>query len=207
MTPRVLFPLIAATLISSGGLIVQASQPKPRTVPAKTSVSQKKPPVDQPVQPQWKLFTAPDGGFTVLMPGIPKRESQIQKTYMGEIELEIFSAQPPKQEVVYIVVYNEFPHSYAKMTNPQEILHNAQAMTLKTTKSNLISQRNIRSSNGHPGKEFAYINIGGKITRTRIYVAEGRLYQVTAITTRKQQQNLARTITGYLNSFQIVLKK
>jgi hypothetical protein len=28
-----------------------------------------------------------------------------------------------------------------------------------------------------------------------------------AITSRKQQQNLARTITGYLNSFQIVLKR
>lgn len=207
MTHRVLFPLIAATLICGGSLIVDASQPKRPSVPAKTSVSPKKPPVTQPVQPQWKLFTAPDGRFTVLMPGMPKRESQTQKTYMGEIELEIFSAQPPKQEVAYLVVYNDFPYSYGQMTNPQEILNNVQEMALKTTQSNLISQRNIRSSNGHPGKEFAYINVGGKITRTRIYIAEGRLYQVMAITTRKQQQNLARTITGYLNSFHIVLKR
>jgi hypothetical protein len=207
MTPRVLFPLIAATLICGGSLIVDASQPKRLSVPAKTSVSPKKQPVTQPVQPQWKLFTAPDGRFTVLMPGMPKRESQTQKTYMGEIDLEIFSAQPPKQEVAYLVIYNEFPHSYGQMTNPQEILNNVQEMALKTTKSNLISQRNIRSSNGHPGKEFAYINVGGKITRSRIYIAEGRLYQVMAITSRKQQQNLARTITGYLNSFHIVLKR
>ncbi|MBD2364346.1 hypothetical protein H6G36_24725 [Anabaena minutissima FACHB-250] len=207
MTHRVLFPLIATALICGGSLIVDASQPKRPTVPAKTSVSPKKPPVTQAVQPQWKLFTAPDGRFTVLMPGMPKKESQTQKTYMGEIELEIFSAQPPKQEVAYLVVSNEFPHSYGQMTNPQEILNNVQEMALKTTQSNLISQRNIRSSNGHPGKEFAYINVGGKITRTRIYVAEGRLYQVMAITTRKQQKNLAKTITGYLNSFHIVLKR
>ncbi len=80
-------------------------------------------------------------------------------------------------------------------------------MALKTTKSNLVSQRNIRSSNGHPGKEIQYVNSGGKITKSRMYVAEGRLYQVMAITTRKQHKTLARTITGYLNSFNVVLKK
>jgi len=221
MTLRVLFPFLAATLICGGSLIVEASQPKrptvsakvavsrkkPNVAPAKTPVSSKKPIVAQPVQPQWKPFTSPDGRFTVLMPGMPKKESQTQKTYMGEIDLQIFAAQPPKQEVAYLVVYNDFPHSYGQMTNPQEILNNVQEMALKTTQSNLISHRNIRSSNGHPGKEFAYINVGGKITRTRIYLAEGRLYQVMAITSKKQQKNLAKTITGYLNSFQIVLKK
>jgi hypothetical protein len=221
MTLRFLLPFIAATLLSGSSLIVEASQPKrpnvplkatvspkkPTVAPAKAPVSPKKPVVSQPVQPKWQLFTAPDGRFSVLMPGMPIRDIQTQKTYMGEIDLQIFSAQPPQQEVAYLVVYNEFPHSYAQMTNPQEILNNVRDMALKTTKSNLISQRNIRSSNGHPGKEFAYINTGGKITRTRVYVAEGRLYQVMAITTKKQQKTLAKTITGYLNSFQIVLKK
>lgn len=207
MTHKVLLPLLAATLICGGSLIVEARQPKRPAVPVKAVLPPKKPPTLQSTQPQWKLFTSPDGRFTVLMPGTPRRESQTQKTYMGEIDFEIFSAQPPKQEVAYLVVYNDFPHSYGQMTNPQEILNNVQEMALKTTKSNLISHRNIRSSNGHPGREFAYINAGGKITRTRVYIAEGRLYQVMAITSRKQQQNLAKTITGYLNSFQIVLKK
>ncbi|QLE55554.1 hypothetical protein [Nostoc sp. TCL26-01] len=207
MTTRCLLPLIAATLISSVSLIAEARQPKRPTLPTKAAVSQKKPIVAQPVQPKWQLFTAPDGRFSVLMPGKPKQDTQVQKTYMGEIDLEVFLAQPPKQEVAYLVVANEFPHSYGQMTSPQEILNNVQYMALKTTQSNLISQRSIRSSNGHPGKEIAYINAGGKITRSRIYVADGRLYQVMAITTKKQQKNLAKTITGYLNSFQLVLKK
>ncbi|MBD2345980.1 hypothetical protein [Anabaena subtropica] len=207
MTRKFVLPLIAATLVCSGSMTVEARQPKRPNVPAKATVSQKKPPIAQPVQSEWKLFTAPDGRFSVLMPGIPKQDSQTQKTYMGEINLEVFLAQPPKQEVAYLVVYNEFPHSYGQMTDPQEILNNVRDMALKTTQSNLLNQRNIRSSNGHPGKEIAYINSGGKITRSRIYVAEGRLYQVMAITTKKQQQTLAKTITGYLNSFQLVLKK
>jgi len=231
MTLKVVFSFIAATLVCSGFMTVEARQPKRANLPAKTVVSRQKPTVvkkirsqkkptvakkiepakkpaeAEPVQPQWKLFTAPDRRFSVLMPGIPKQESQIQKSYMGEINLKIFSAQPPKQEVAYLVVYNEFPYSYGQITNPQEILNNVRDMALKTTKSNLLSQRNIRSSNGHPGKEIAYINAGGKITRSRIYVADGRLYQVMAITTKKQQNTLAKTIAGYLNSFQLVLKK
>ncbi|BCL36933.1 hypothetical protein [Nostoc sp. MS1] len=243
MTLKVVLSLIAATLVCSGSMTVEARQIKRANVPAKTVVSgkkptvvrkaqsqkqptvakkndtqkkptvakktdsQKKPTVTEPIQPEWKLFNAPDGRFSVLMPGSPKQEFQTQKTYMGEINLNVFLAQPPKQEVAYLVVYNEFPYSYGKLTDPQEILNNVRDMALKTTKSNLLNQRDIRSSNGHLGKEITYINSGGKITRSRIYVADGRLYQVMAITSKKQQKSLAKTITGYLNSFQLVLKR
>ncbi|WP_414512278.1 hypothetical protein [Nostoc sp. PCC 9305] len=200
MTVKSLLPLIAATFICGGSVLVEARQPK-------SPVAVVKPKVSQPVQPQWKLFTAPDGRFTILMPGSPSRNTEYQKTYMGEINLEIFIAQPPKQQVAYIVAYNDFPYSYGQMADPQAVLNNARDMALKTTKSNLISQRNIRSYNNHPGKEIEYINSGGKITISRMYLAEGRLYQVMAITTKKQQKTLAKTITGYLNSFNVVLKK
>ncbi len=200
MTIKSLLPLIAATFVCSGSVLVEARQPKPPTAVVKPTVS-------QPAQPKWKLFTAPDGRFSILMPGNPNRNTQYQKTYMGKITLKIFVAQPPKQQVAYVVAYNDFPYSYGEMADPQAVLNNARDMALKTTKSHLISQGNIRSSNNHPGKEIEYINSGGKITRSRMYVAEGRLYQVMAITTKKQQKTLAKTITGYLNSFHVVLKK
>ncbi|MBW4608637.1 MAG: hypothetical protein KME22_15870 [Hassallia sp. WJT32-NPBG1] len=199
MTIKVFLPLIAvATFVSSTYTVVEARKPKVAVSQAQTSDSQVS---------QWKLFTAPDGRFTVLMPGMPKRVTQTQKTFMGEINLEIFLGQPPKQEVAYVVAFNDFPDSYGQMNNPQEILNNAQEMALKTTQSNLVSQRDIRSYNGHPGKEIEYINSGGKITRNRMYFAEGRLYQVMVITTKKQQKYLAKSITGYLNSFNVVLQK
>jgi hypothetical protein len=199
MIIRGLLPFIIVTLVLSRFAGVEALAPK-------RLISQPKPTVSQPVQPSWKIFTAPDGHFTVLMPGTPKMMTQKQKTYMGEIDLQVFVAQPPKQEVAYLVAYNDFPNSYGQMTNPQEILNNTQYMALKTTQSHLISQRNIRSSNGHLGREIVYINPDDKITKDRIYFADGRLYQVMAITTRKQQKTLSQTITGYLNSFHIVLK-
>lgn len=193
---------MAAILVLSASTEVGARPPKHAC-----GHKPNKPKITQPVQPKWKVFTAPDQRFTVLMPGIPKTETQTQKTHMGEIQLQVFLAQPPKQDVAYLVTYNDFPDSYGQMATPQEIFKDAEDMALKTTQSHLVSQRNIRSSNGHPGREIEYINPGGRITKNRMYFAEGRLYQVMVMTTKKQEKTLSRTMTGYLNSFQVVLKK
>ncbi|KYC39274.1 hypothetical protein WA1_31535 [Scytonema hofmannii PCC 7110] len=200
MTNKSLLSLLTATFLFNASVAVEAS-------PSKRSVSQNRPVAAQPVKSQWKVFTPPDGRFTVLMPGLPRIESQTQKTHMGEIQLQVFVAQPPNQEVAYLVAYNDFPDNYGQMASAQSVLEDAQQMALKTTQSNLIAQKDIRSSNGHPGKEIEYINSGGKITRNRMYFAEGRLYQVMVITTKRQQKTINGSITGYLNSFQVVLKK
>ncbi|HLO85558.1 MAG TPA: hypothetical protein VK203_11225 [Nostocaceae cyanobacterium] len=221
MTSRFLLPFILATFVYSGYVVAEVRQPKPTASPSKTRVTPKKPTTNQKkpvipdkkptvpkiVQPKWKVFTPPDKSFYVLMPGIPAKKTQIQKTHMGEIQLRIFTAVPIQQEVAYIVTYNEFPYDYAKLTSPQEIFNQAQEGALKTTQSTLINQRNIRSSNGQPGREIEYINPGKNITKTRMYFAEGRLYQVTAVVSQKQQKTLDKTINGYLNSFQVVVRR
>ncbi|MDJ0696489.1 hypothetical protein [Mastigocoleus sp. MO_188.B34] len=193
MTKKFFLSLIATTLIFTGfaGLEMHL----PQTVLSKTAKS------------KWQVFTGPDGTFQVLMPGKPEKMNQTQKTFMGEINLQIFLAKPPKQQVAYVVAYNDFPHNYGKMANPQEVLDNAQKMALKTTQSKLVSQRNIRSYNNHPGKEIEYINSAGKVTRNRMFFAHGRLYQAMVITTRKQEKYLQKSIRGYLNSFQVIFKK
>jgi hypothetical protein len=196
-------PFLTTALIFALALTVETS------VEARSS---RKPSAPKPNQEEmekfrWKVFTPPDGRFSVLMPGQPRVTSQTQRTFMGEINLQMFLAQPPRQEVAYVVAFNDFPDSYGQMANPEEVLLNAQNMALKTTRSNLISQKSIRSSNGHPGREIEYVNAGGKITRNRLYFAEGRLYQVMVITTKRQQKFLTKSIAGYLNSFNVVLKK
>jgi hypothetical protein len=197
---KFLMPFLATTFIYSGFVYAEATKSKP-------IATHKKPTIPKVVQPQWNVFTPPDKSFQVLMPGRPNTKTQTQKTYMGEITLNLFVSQPPEQEVAYLVTYNEFPYSYAKMTSPQKILNQAKENTLKATQSNLIRERNIRSSNGHPGKEIQYIDSAGKVTTNRMFVAEGRLYQVMAIVSRKQRPTLEKTITGYLNSFQLVLRR
>jgi hypothetical protein len=207
MTMRVVISFIAATFLYSGYVLAAPRPSKPVASSNKPAVTQKKPTVPKVVQPKWKLFTVPDGSFTVLMPGTPKKLTQVQKTQMGKIDLHIYFAEPPQQQVAYLVTYNEFPYSYAQMTDPQEIFNDAQSVALKTTKSNLVYQRNIRSSNYHVGQEIKYVNSIGKVTRTRMFFANGRLYQVTAIASKKQYKTLSKTIEGFLDSFQLVVKK
>jgi hypothetical protein len=199
MKSKILLSLFAAAFLSSGYAVAVVNSPQP-------TISPNKPIVPQIVQPKWRTFTAPDGHFTVLMPGIPKRKTQVQKTYMRKIKLEIFLIQPPQQEAAYLVTYNEFPDSYVQMTNPQKILDQAQYVELTATKSRLLNQRNIRSSNFHPGKEIEYVNAIGKVTKTRMFIAHNRLYKVMAIVSKKHHATLDKTITGYLNSFNLVVK-
>jgi predicted RNase H-like HicB family nuclease len=198
---RCFLPFLTAALIFTGFATVEARSPRRL---AKTAP---KPDAALLEQYRWKLFNPPDGRFSILMPGKPKVTAQTQKTFMGEINLQVFVAQPPKQDVAYVVAFNDFPDSYGQMANPEEVLKNAQDTALKTTQSSLLNHKSIRSSNGHPGREIEYINSGGKITKNRMYFAEGRLYQVMVVTTKRQKQFLTKSIAGYLNSFNVVLKK
>ncbi|MEM7556576.1 MAG: hypothetical protein AAF378_21245 [Cyanobacteria bacterium P01_A01_bin.84] len=193
MTIKRFLPLIATGLILTGFAGMEIYSPS-------VALSKK-------VKSQWKSFTSPDGSFKVLMPGNPKKVSETQNTFMGPINLRIFVATPPKQQVSYVVAYNDFPDSYGKLANSQEVLTNATKAALKTTQSTLVNKSNIRSSNGHPGKEIEYINSAGKVTRNRMFFANGRLYQAMVITTRQQEKYLKGSIRGYLNSFQVVYKK
>ncbi len=197
---RYFLPLLTAALIFTGFATVEARSPRWKAKPSASDVALME-------KYRWKVFSPTDGRFTVLMPGKPKITAQTQKTFMGEINLQVFVAQPPKQDVAYVVAFNDFPDSYGQMADPEEVLKNAQDMALKTTQSDLLNHRSIRSSNGHPGREIEYINSGGKITKNRMYFAEGRLYQVMVVTTKRQKQFLTKSIAGYLNSFNVVLKK
>ena len=194
MTNKALLPLIAAGLVFSSFAAMQVqTQQTASAQAAKKS--------------QWKVFNSPDGSFKVLMPGMPESMSETKKTFMGEVNLNIFLAKPPKQQVAYVVAYNDFPHSYGTLADPQVVLNNARDMALKTTQSKLVSQEDIRGYNNHPGKEIEYVNSAGKITRNRMFFAEGRLYQAMVITTKEQEKYLTKSIRGYLNSFQVVYRK
>jgi len=193
---------IFATFFTSGYALANVSQPKVTTGSKHKTLDVTKKP-KKIVQPKWEIFNSPDRSFSILMPGKPKKSIQVQKTAMGKINLHIFLAQPPKQRVAYLVTYNEFPYEYAEMNTPEKILSQAVSLALLTTQSHLVSQTNIHSSHGDPGKEIIYVDSAGKMTTDRMYFADSRLYQVMAIVSKKQRPTLSKTIIGYLNSFQL----
>ncbi len=200
---KILSSIIAATLVLSGYPVVEARQAKPQprtntTVPARQS----KPRTTKPVKSTWKRFTSRDGRFSVVLPFTPRKTTQTQKTHMGEIQIQSFIVAPPNQEVAYVVAYNDFPYSYGQEDNAQLILNDAQNLAVRTTDSKLVRQQNI-TWNGNPGRQLEYVKPGGIITKHRMYLVNGRLYQVMVTTTEEQQKTLSGSINGFLNSFRV----
>ena len=189
MNAKALLTVIAATFVLSGELD-QLSQAKTPSVPV--------------VQSKWGVFTSKTGRFSVLMPSTPKYLRQTQKTQIGPIELQSFVAAIPQQDVAYRVAYSDFPYSYGRKDNAQQIFDGIRENTLKVTRSNLRSERNI-SLNGSPGREIQF-GSGVQTTTDRMYLVDGRLYQVIVQTTTVKEKYIPGSIAGFLNSFRVLPK-
>jgi len=194
-----LLPSLVAIFVLGADHLAFAVQPKKPLQPAEKTF------VSPPVPSKWQVFKSPEGRFTVLMPGAPKKLAETQKTFMGEIHFQQFVAEPPNQRVAYVVVYNDFPDSYGQEANMEKILDDARNLAIKATRSNLVKEQKI-NVNGLSGRELEYTK-GNSITRCRMYLVNGRLYQVNVHTTRKQEKFLTQSIAGFLNSFKVPLKQ
>jgi hypothetical protein len=206
MKLRVLLLGIAATLVLIGNYAIEANHTKAfaRGNPV-VQRNQPKPPAKKPKPKpaaRWRRFRFTDGRFSVLFPFPPRQVSQIQKTPLGEVNLEVFTVQPPNQDVSYVVIYNDFPFSYGQEDNAQLIFDDVQNMSLKTTGSSLVRKQNL-NWNGNPGRELEYTRPKDFVTKHKMYLVDGRLYQVIVKTTREQEEKLSGTINGFLNSLQV----
>jgi hypothetical protein len=75
MTSEFCLSFITTTFIYSGVILAKVRKYKPAASSSKSTVTQKKPTVPQVLQPEWKVFTPPDKGFQILMPGRPKSKT------------------------------------------------------------------------------------------------------------------------------------
>ncbi|MEB3178914.1 MAG: hypothetical protein VKL59_07795 [Nostocaceae cyanobacterium] len=206
MNIRILLTTIAATLVLLENSPLQANTSKQAVrVNSVMQRNQQKPPAKKPKPKpaaRWRRFQFTEGRFSVLFPFKPKQVSQIQKTPLGEVNLEIFSVEPPNQDVSYVVIYNDFPFSYGQEDNAQLIFDDVQTMALKTTGSSLVKKQNL-NWNGYPGRELEYTRPKDFLTKHKMYLVDGRLYQIIVKTTTEQEKKLSGTISGFLNSLQV----
>lgn len=191
MKHTVLLPWLAAALVTIGYSPVQSSQASPPVLLA---------------QSIWKQYTSTEGRFTVLMPGTPKTERQTQNTQLGPINIQAFAVARQQESVAYIVAYSDFPNNFVQKANIQKLLDGARDGALRAAQGKLLSQRNI-SLNGYPGREFEFVNPVGLITKNRMYLVNGRLYQVIVVTKQDTQKYLSRSIAGFLNSFKLLARR
>jgi hypothetical protein len=167
---------------------------------------------NQPIiisQSIWKLFSAPDGSFRILMPGIPKQTKQIVNTKSGKIQLNTFTVERQQEDVKYTVGYVDYSSEYIQLLNQNNLVekaldHGRDSLVIKA-KGTLVSEQRI-TLGGHPGREISYSKPGEKIVNQRIYLVDKRLYQVSVEVSKKRQKYLTKSMAGFLSSFNVLAR-
>ena len=155
----------------------------------------------QIAQSIWKPFSSSEGGFTVLLPGIPTEENKSVDTKFGSITVHTFYVRR-NNESLYAVAYSDLPDSISANSNEiNQLLAEAPSGFSEGAEGRLVNQEPISLGN-FPGREFRLELSEGAIARGRFFLVNRRLYQVVVGT--NNERNLTKSIQGFLNSFQLI---
>jgi uncharacterized protein (TIGR03066 family) len=148
-----------------------------------------------PKSVEWKEFTSPERGFSVLLPGTPNESSKQNPS--GGVTYS-FVAQSDAGLSTYTVMCTEFTRDPGLLA-AKVVLDGAAAPLAKQTKS----RRDIKLGE-YPGIELQLeLDAGGlpMVMTDRIYLVKQRLYQVLAgsVRDKKDPQQFAR----FLDSFKL----
>ena len=155
----------------------------------------------QTVQPQWKEFSSSEGSFSVLMPVTPTQKTQSTNSSTVSLDSNLFTASLEEGKVVYSVAYTNFPEELAQFP-PNLLLDTLSGRFTNDKKIKLLSQQDI-SLGQYPGKEIKFEAPGEIIVKHRTFIAEKRLYQLTAEIPKDRESALSNDTDRFLNSFRL----
>ena len=156
----------------------------------------------QEAQPQWKQFSSPEGGFTILMPVTPTQKSQTAGSATVSLDDHSFTASLEEGKVTYTVSYTNLPEEMAQFP-PNLILDSLSSRFTNDSKLKLLNQKDINLER-YSGKEFKFEAPGEIIVSYRAYLVEKRLYQVTTEIPKDRESALSSDTDRFMNSFQLV---
>lgn len=137
----------------------------------------------------WKELSSSTGKFAILMPGIPKEDTEKDK----DTTYHTFKVET--KDALYLVNYFDMPEvGQASPDEVKHILDNGPAEFVKSADAKLLSQRNI-SLTGNPGKEFEFSVGDGIPGKGLLYVVNKRMYLVVVVT--PQQENAQKFISSF----------
>ncbi len=139
-------------------------------------------------------FSPANSGFTVAMPGTAKE----QTTDGGG---HIFSCDDGQN--AYVVSYADFSDAKQTPASVQRMLdgaRNGQA----SNGNRLLSEKKI-TYEGYPGRDLRLKTKGGNFMRLRIFMANGKLYQVGVVTDPDKSEVPA--VDQFISSFHLTAKQ
>src|SRR3989344_7369334 len=131
-------------------------------------------------QLQLKEFKSEDGGFSVLMPGTPKLETQTANTAAGPLDIKMYGLE--KNGIGYSVGYIVYPEEAVAEQTPEQTLDGARDGAVANVFGTLTLEK-IISVGGYPAREITIAVEDGGV-RARIILVNNTMYIVTVAATK-----------------------
>ncbi len=149
---------------------------------------------------RWQTYAAPDGSFSVELPGEPVVETaQAPIDGGGTRPLTLVSVKPTKT-TAYMCSYVEDQNLEKK--SPDEALESARDGSLLKTQGTVISQKRT-TVQGYPALDMQARARGNSLLDSRMIVVVKRLYMIMAVATVPEDRD-AKTIQRMFESFKII---
>jgi Protein of unknown function (DUF1559) len=152
-----------------------STEPPPPAVPPPSQ-----PTVAAPSTGEWKEITSQEGGFTVSFPSTPREMKHSQDTPFGKLEIFALTAELPRNEGSYAVMYLSLPEAIAKQQGGTELILETIPQHLKASNAaaKIIGQPKKITQDGHPGRELTLEIPRQGIALVRVYMVKDHMYQV-----------------------------
>jgi hypothetical protein len=153
---------------------------------------------------EWRTFTSPEGGFSVLMPGTPTFTATTDHTVVGSVIENLYTLNMPGAS--YSVEYSDLPGVATFFESDDSLYDDAKEGMLQETGGKLISYIGIEQV-GIKGKEIeCEVSAKGKLPIQRLcarfLLKDKRLYvpSITIPGGKKDDPLFSR----YLDSFRLL---
>lgn len=146
----------------------------------------------------WETYTAPDGTFSVELPGKPQAETTQVPLEGGGTAIAHFIIAKPKDNTAYSCAYTE--HENINDKTPDQLLDSARDGSLRKIQGTVQSQKRI-TAQGHPGLEMQASARNNSLLDARLLVVGDRLYMIMAVATARTRD--AKSVQRMFDSFKL----
>ena len=190
---------LAALNPFSGGIVVNL--PKSAAPPPAT-----RPPASRPRgnDAEWKVFTTPNGEYSVSLPGVPREMKVNAASPAGPIEILMYVLERPTK-ASFIVASS--PTGNGPINIDASLESSKMGMIRAMSGSRLLSEKDI-VFDGHKGKDLTLqipspqFPTGGTI-KVRVFIANRRVYQMQCLEPNEAEPIGDEDLARYFDSIQI----
>ncbi|PQJ11581.1 hypothetical protein CJD36_007230 [Flavipsychrobacter stenotrophus] len=157
----------------------------------------------------WQLYENTEGGYKVLLPGVPEESSQDIQSAIGPLTMHMAMLETSDDVLVYMANYSDYPDSLVNSKMPKEditmFFNNAMDGAAKNV-SGTITRKVVLNYKTYPGRHMvAEIKEKHVVMEMDMYLIKNRVYFLEAIYMKD-----AKDITGvkkFFSSFQLTAVK